>query len=177
MNRIEIPLSKTKLFLTVCGAAIFVVLGFYMILRMAHDQDRFNPILLQGVGFVSVVFFGAIAIFGSKKLFTTSAGVIIDEKGIIDNSSGVSIGLIEWNDIEGITTTNVMSNRFLLIHVSNPEKYLASANKAKARIMTANMKMVGTPISISPNSLLCNFAELEQIVTTAFEKYKEQPSS
>lgn len=177
MTRIEIPLSKTKLFFTVCGAMLFVVLGFYIILRMAHSQDKFNPLILQAIGFVSVVFFGAIAIFGSKKLFTASAGVVIDEKGIIDNSSGVSIGLIEWKDIKGITTTNIMSNHFLLIHVSNPEKYLARANKAKAKIMTANMKMVGTPISISPNTLQCNVAELEQTITTAFENYKNQLTS
>lgn len=173
MTPIEIPISKTKLLFTVCGATIFVVLGFYMILRMAHDQNEFNPLLLQGVGFVSVVFFGAIAIFGSKRLFTPSPGLVIDDKGIIDNSSGVSIGLIEWNDIKGITKTQVMSNHFLLIHVVNPEKYLTRANKAKARMMTANMKMVGTPISISPNTLLCNFAELEEIVTTAFENHKK----
>lgn len=171
MTQIEIPLAKTKLSLLVGGAALFVVLGFYLILKGAYRLDDFNPLLVQGIGFVSVVFFGAIAIFGSKKMFDRTPGVIINDKGITDNSSGVSVGLITWNDITGISTTVVVTTKYLLLHVSNPEEYLAKANKTKARIMKANMKMVGTPLSISTNTLACTFDELEKIITDAFKEY------
>lgn len=172
MTRIEIPLSKTKLFLTICGSALFVVLGFYMILKMAYAQDLLNPLLVQGIGFVSVVFFGAISIFGSKKLFDRTPGLIVDDKGITDNSSGVCVGLIEWKDIAGISKYEVMSTTFLLIHVYHPEKYLAKANKTKARVMKANMKMTGTPLTISSTAMQCDFTELTKSVTDAFEEYK-----
>lgn len=172
MTRIEIPLSKTKLLISVGSASLFVVLGFYIILKGAHSQEDFNPLLVQGIGFVSVVFFGAIAIFGSKKIFDRTPGLIVDNKGITDNSSGVCVGLIEWNDIAGVSTSAVMTTKFLLIHVHNPEKYLAKANKTKERVMKANMKMVGTPLSISSNTLQCDFTELTKLVTEAFEDYK-----
>jgi hypothetical protein len=172
MTRIEIPLSKTKLLISVGSASLFVVLGFYIILKGAHSQEDFNPLVVQGIGFVSVVFFGAIAIFGSKKIFDRTPGLIVDDKGITDNSSGVCVGLIEWNDIAGVSTSAVMTTKFLLIHVYNPEKYLAKVNKTKARIMKANMKMAGTPLSISSTALECNFAELTKSVTDAFEEYQ-----
>lgn len=172
MTRIEIPLSKTKLLISVGSASLFVVLGFYIILKGAHSQEDFNPLLVQGMGFVSVVFFGAIAIFGSKKIFDRTPGLIVDDKGVTDNSSGVCVGLIGWKDIAGISKYEVMSTKFLLIHVYNPEKYLVKANKTKARIMKANMKMAGTPLTISSTALQCDFTELTKSVTDAFEEYQ-----
>lgn len=139
---------------------------------MAYAQDSLNPLLVQGIGFVSVVFFGATGIFGSKKLFDLTPGLIVDDKGITDNSSGVCVGLIEWKDISGISKYEVMSTKFLLIHVYNPEKYLAKANKSKARVMKANMKMTGTPLTISSTALQCDFTELTKSVNDAFEEYQ-----
>lgn len=172
MTRIEIPLSKTKLFFIICGCALFVVLGFYMILKIAYAQHRYSPLLLQGIGFISVVFFGAIGIFGSKKLFDRTPGLIIDDKGITDNSNATNAGLIAWKDITHVNVSSVKSSKFLSIHISNPEKYIDRASKMKARMLKFNMKISGTPLCISAGALECNFEELEKSVTSAFEEYQ-----
>lgn len=94
MNRIEIPLSKSKLFLGIGGSIIFVILGFFMITVMAGEQTPFNPMLIKGAGILSVVFFTITGIYGVRKISDKKIGLTLDETGITDNSSGVSVGFI-----------------------------------------------------------------------------------
>jgi hypothetical protein len=142
-------------------------MGFF-ILNNSSAMDR-NPFMLKLVGIVSIVFFGAVGLFVIRKFFDKKAGLIIDQNGLTDQSSGVSVGLIPWSDIVEIETAQVMSTRFLLINVRDAEQYLAKASGIKRRMLAANMKMYGTPLSISSNSLKCNFTELETWVRSGLE--------
>lgn len=129
--------------------------------------------VVKSVGIIASIFFGATGIYGIRKIFDNKVGLIIDENGITDNSNASSIGLIEWNDISEIKTEQVMSTKFLLIEIENPEKYIAKAkNKMKARLMKTNMKMYGTPLSITSNTLKYDFDELGKLIQTEFEKNK-----
>jgi len=72
-----------------------------------------------------------------------------------------------------IKTEQVMSTKFLLIEVKNPEKYIGKAkSRMKARLMKTNMKMYGTPLSITSNTLKYDFNELEKLIQTEFENSK-----
>jgi len=106
------------------------------------------------------------------KAFDQKPGLVINEKGITDNSNFTSVGLIEWSQIKGIRMAQVMSNRFVLIDVVNPEKYLQESSKFKASLMKSNLKIYGTPITITSNSLRCNFNELEKLLQEALSKYE-----
>lgn len=166
MNKIEIQLSKKKIGLLLIGAIVFVLLGILFILT----PDKFISIIVRNlltirvVGMVSVLFFGTVGIYGLRKLFDKSIGLAIDEKGITDNSNASSVGLIEWTDIAGIKTKQVMSTKFLLIFINNPDKYLERVNGFKRKLMKWNMKMYGTPLSITSNTLRYNFDDLERLV-------------
>jgi hypothetical protein len=173
MNKIEIPLSKSKIALMALGSIAFVAAGFLFIFYLADHQTRFDPLIIKIVGAIAIIFFGATGISSFKKLFDNKSGLIVDENGIIDNSSGVSIGLIEWKDISGIRTKQVMSTKFLLIDTIDPEKYIQKANKFKGRIMRSNLYMYGTPLSIASNALKYNFNDLDKLLHTEFLKYKK----
>lgn len=167
---IEIPLSKNKLFLGIGLSILFVVLGAFL---FTHASDFNNtssllksPLVVKSIGLLSISFFGAICIYGIRKLFNNEFGLIINKNGIIDNSNASSIGLIEWNDILDIHKKQILSSSFLLVKVKNPEKYIAKAkNKIHARLIKSNMKMYGTPISITPNTLKIDFNKLENLLT------------
>lgn len=167
-EEIIIPLSKLKMILIFLGALGFAAAGGFMITGFLEERSIFLLI----IGLVAILFFGAIAVSCFVKLFDTKPGLIINQQGIIDNSTGVSIGLINWKDITGIRTRKVESTRFLLIDVKDANKYLDRANSFKRKILAGNQKVYGTPISIPSNAIKCNFKELEKIVTEAFEKYK-----
>ena len=175
-EKIEIPLSKNKLFLGIGGSILFVVLGVWLFLNADGFQEYSmrllrNPMVIKGAGILAILFFGATGIYGFRKLFDKKVGLIIDSNGITDNSNASSVGLIEWNDISEIKTQQVMSTKFLLINVTDPEKYIGKVKSGmKARLMRTNMKMYGTPLSITSNTLKYDFEKLEQLIQTEFER-------
>ena len=177
-DKIEIPLSKNKIVLLTIGSFLFVIAGIWLFANSTEFQNHSmrllkNPMIVKSVGVISILFFGAIGTYGIRKMFDKKVGLIIDENGITDNSNASSIGLIEWNDISEIKTEQVMSTKFLLIKVKNPEKYIEKAKSGmKARLMKTNLKMYGTPLSITSNTLKYDFNELEKLIQTEFEKNK-----
>ena len=176
MNRIEIPLSKTKISLLLAGALAFVILGVLFIVT----PDTFvtnifrNPQTIRIVGIAAVIFFGAAGAYGLRKLFDKTIGLIIDENGITDNTNASSVGLINWTDITEIRTEEVMSTKFLLIFIDNPDKYLVKVNGFKRKLLKGNMKIYGTPLSITSNTLKYDFNDLEKLIINRFNEEKER---
>jgi hypothetical protein len=164
MNKIEIPLSNTKLLFGIAGSILFVVLGFYLFTTIAEQETKFNPMFVKVAGLACALFFGAAGIYGIIKLFDKSVGLIIDEKGIIDNINSSSIGLIKWADIIEIRTKQVMSTKFLLIFTKDPKGILEKVSGMKRKLMAGNMKMYGTPLSITSKTLKYNFGDLEKLL-------------
>ncbi len=176
MNTVEIQISKKKILIILIAAFLFVVTGVLFIVTPETFLTIFfqNPQTIRLVGFIAVIFFGAGSIYGFVKLFDKTMGLIVDENGLTDNSNASSVGLIKWSDIIEIQTEQVMSTRFLLIFVENPNKYLESVHGYKLKLMQGNMKMYGTPLSITSNTLKYNFDDLKRLVTNRLMEYKEQ---
>lgn len=176
MNKVEIQVSKAKISFGLIGALIFVILGVLFTLT----PDKFtnssfsNPQTIRIVGVVAVLFFGAAGIYGLRKLFDKSVGLKIDDYGITDNSNASSVGLIDWSDILEIKTKRVMSTGFILIFVDNPDKYLERVNGFKRKLMKGNMKMYGTPLSITSNTLRYDFNDLERLIKGKLKEKKEK---
>ena len=166
MDTIEIPLSKKKILLLTIGSFVFVFLGVLFII----NPEKLITFLIRSEGFVriagiaSVVFFGATGIYGIFKLQDKKIGLTISNEGIIDNTNATSIGLLKWENIERIKTEQVMSTKFLLIFINNQDEILTKVNGVKRKLMLANTKMYGTPISITANTLKYDFKELEKLI-------------
>lgn len=171
-KEISIPLSKGKILLIVVGSLAFVIGGIF-IFMLANDQNRYHPLLMQTVGVLGVVFFSWTGFMSLKKFFDTQPGLVINQKGITDNSSGVSVGFIPWKDITEIKSTQIALTKFLIIQLNNPEDYLDRCIRPiQKRLLKANYKKYGTPVSISVNTLKVKFKPLVQILTEAWKVYK-----
>ncbi len=174
-EKIEIPLSKTKIILLLFGALLFVIAGVFFIVKPNIFLTSLfsNETVIRIIGIVSVIFFGLCLIYIFKKLFDTKVGLIVDEQGITDNSNATSVGLIEWQDITGIETLQIVSTKMLMIHTNKPDKYI---NKAKGnlskRALKTNYKSYGTPLSIVSTSLKIKFKDLESLILEEFHKRK-----
>lgn len=170
MNKIEIPLSKTKLLFGISISILFVVMGVFLF-TSADEKERmlFSPIIIKGIGIASILFFSAAGLYGIKKLFDKNIGLTIDDLGITDNSSAISIGLIKWSDISDIKIGQVMSTKFLLIHVKDPDSILQQVTGIKHKLMVGNLKMYGTPLAIASTILNYNFDDLEKLITDRFK--------
>jgi hypothetical protein len=169
MDEIVIKLSKTKIVALTLGSIAFIAGGLWLWI-IADTQTRFNPFLVKGFSIAAVLFFGMCGLYGLTKLFDNKPGLIINNIGLLDNSSGVSGHLIKWTDITGLDVEQVQQTRFLLIFVNNPNDFLNKANRFKRFWMKMNHKMYGTPLSISSTSLQCNFDELVSLIKDGLKK-------
>jgi hypothetical protein len=172
-KKIEIPLSKTKLILMLLVSILFIVLGIKFALTPEQFISfRFRSIeFVEIIGIITVFFCGSALIYILIKLLDKKPGLILDKKGITDNSSAVSVGLILWIDIISIRTGKIKSTSFLILEVKNPDEYIEKCSKFKQLLLKANYKMYGTPITISSTGLKSNFDSLEQLIHSEFEKY------
>jgi hypothetical protein len=175
-SKIEIPLNKKKVILALIGAMFFVGMG----LLGALNPENFvspvfrNPGVIRIIGVVGVVFFGISLFFIVPKLLEDKQGLTIDSNGIINNSNGINVGLIEWRDVTGIETIEVVSTKFLIVHIINPEEYIEREKKGiLKKAMKANQKMYGSPISITSSSLKMNFKELEALIIQEYKRNRK----
>lgn len=173
-NDIIIPLSKKKTILLVLGALLFFVLGFLFLL-VPDFKKSYHPIFLQITGYSGIIFFGICLIFGIKKLFDKNPGLIINANGIVDNSSGVAVGLIPWNMVTFIKTAEIMTTKFILIGVTNAEEIINKQSAFKRFWLRPNYKTYKTPVSINPAVLQIRFDDLEKILIEKWNLYKGQP--
>jgi len=174
-NEIKMPLSKTKLALMLVVALTFVIIRIWCWIYpedLANSYyQRSSPLFISLVGLICIIFFGACTIFFLWKLFDTKYGLIINAEGIIDNSSGVSIGLIKWSDIIDIKTLKVKRQKFIVIEVEDPDMYIALAKTRLGKIaLKENFRMSGSPININSNSLKSNFANLLESIETSYNQ-------
>jgi len=174
-EQIEIPLSKKKMLLTFFGSIIFVVLGVLLLINPSMFISTIfrNPTIIFIAGLFSVLFFGLCAIVIFRKFSDKKAGLIINREGIIDNSSGVSAGLVLWSDIKEIKIRSVVSQKFLVFIVENPHNYIEKfTNSLKRKAAEMNYKTYGSPITISANSLQTNFNNLHNLLIEKMREYK-----
>ncbi|MEM9535090.1 MAG: STM3941 family protein, partial [Cyanobacteria bacterium P01_E01_bin.45] len=131
-NELIIPLSKTKVVFLIFGSMGFIALGAWFLTLDTEEilvsRKFISPELVYGIGMVSIVFFGLCGMIGVKKFLDTKPGLILNSKGVTDNSSGVSAGFIPWSEIVGINESHIHKQKFVSIMVKNPEKYLNSGN-------------------------------------------------
>lgn len=173
----EIAVSKKKMIKGLIASIFFVLLGLWIVIfQPATDNAVFNnPILKYGASLASVLFFGFAIFYYSKKLASNKPGLIIDDDGIIDNSSAVSAGRIPWTDIINITTAKVFRQEFLVLIVANPNEYIGRQTKIlKRKGMQYNFRKYGSPLVISANGLTCNTKELKILLTEKLTRLKNK---
>ena len=172
-----IYVNKLKIILLIIVACVFVAVGVWFLILDAQSIESNKSLdslsLVSLVGLVGILFFGLCALMGLIKLFDKSPGLILNETGILDNSSGVSVGVIPWSEVVGINQYQVQQQRFVSIMVQNPEKYINTGNALKRMANRANFKMSGTPINISANSLKISYEELLDIIEAFYRKSRE----
>ncbi|MEZ0183584.1 STM3941 family protein [Flavobacterium oncorhynchi] len=174
MSNIEIQLSKAKLVKLVFFSVLFLGASLWILIYQPKSNHFIfgNPYIMNTVSVLGILFGGMSLFFSIKKMGDKKPGIIIDTKGIIDNSSALSIGRIPWKDIDDIIERVDFNQKSIALIVKNPEEYIDKQTSFyKRRMMRANFKMSGSPIAISSNSLKTNLEELGNILTEKHTEY------
>ena len=173
-ERIEIPLSKSRIILMFLGALAFVAIGLWFIIDPPTIENSYwgSPTKLAVIGYASVIVFGICAVLFSLKLGDKKPGLIVDDIGLIDNSGALSGGQVLWSDIENISVFEIHKQKLIMLEVKNPQDYInRQANLFKRKGMELNNKMYGTPLSITTNGLKTSFDDLMKILTDKLQAF------
>ena len=173
-NIIKIGLNKNKLYNSLIATAILLLLGLFFIF-LNHVIPNISGIFIwisKFTGFVFLMLFISATVNCVKRLKNKKSGLIINENGIIDNS-GDSIDIIKWEHIDEIKELTLAGKqKFIIIFVSNPEKYMEKAGRFKRRLMKMNHDIYGSPLSISADWFDCDHEELKNILDAKCIEYK-----
>ncbi len=161
MKEIIIPLSKGKIFLFVLGSLLMAVIGGLMIFS---DEGVITHIF----GIITLILFGGSTLYFAAKIFDNKPGLVINDKGIVDNSSYIAPGLILWEDIKDMSSSDVVGQRFVTLVVKNPERIIKRHTGLKKLFMNVNKSTYGSPIHLSSITLKCSFEELESLLKKRF---------
>jgi hypothetical protein len=174
-----IELSKTKIVLFLLGASAFVALGIWMFslddASIRSQRRASDPTFVHGLGLAAIVFFGICGLYALKKLFDGRPGLVFNNSGIVDNASSVSAGFIPWSEVVGAEIFEIQKQKLLIIKVRDPQEYIDRGSSLRRTLNKANYKMVGSPISISANTLAIKFSELASLFDQYQRKYGVGP--
>ena len=172
---LEIPLSKSKIFLMLLGALVFVAIGCWFVIDPPIIANSFwgNPTKIAITGYASILFFGLCALFFIRKLQSSKPGLIINGKGIVDHSSGISAGVILWSEIVEISVIVVHQQKLIMLYVKEPQSIIdRQESMFKRKLMQLNYKMYGTPVSLTASGLKISFNDLVKIIMDKFGERK-----
>ncbi len=183
--KIEIPLSKKKMFVVLAGSFIFTIIGVILVLNytnlpgsanhgmIALGNLYLNPAVELFFGILFCVVFGFISFYFLSKFVSNKPGLTIDESGLTDNSSGVAIGRIDWIDVNEINVIHIQRQKMIMIYLKNPQVYIdKQTNYLKRKIMVFNEKIYKTPIIIPANGLKISFKDLITLIKEYYNRSK-----
>lgn len=155
----------------VLGAFGFVALFIWIwFITDWESESELDLLADRIIAVVGAGVFGLCGIYALTKLFDTKPGLIIDEQGIVDNSSTVAPGRILWHEIVGLSTSTISGVQMLTIDVVDPQKYIDQGNFFIRKLNQANTRMTGSPINIAATTLKVDFDNLVRMMTVAFDK-------
>jgi hypothetical protein len=157
MDRFEVPLNRLKLLGQGLGALAFVALGAFMI----WEPPR-HGLWAQFMGAVTVAFFGFVGAAILFRLLRPGPAIAIGDDGILDDASGVSLGLIPWDQVGGIDEYRVEGQAFLGIGLRDPEAVIARQPFWKRRLIRANLRMGAAAVNIPQASVGIKLKDLRR---------------
>jgi len=178
--KIEIPLSRRKLVKLICYCIVFIAAGTWLAI---YQPQTSNPILNStllkyAIGMLGILM-GLIGFFAFlMKIFDTKAGITIDQTGVIENASALSVGRIPWADILDIRETTAQGSfsakeKFIIIMVKNPDYYISKQKNAiRRKLMELNARKSGSPLYITTNGLKIRHAELKELLQQKLKEYR-----
>ncbi|MDQ0478270.1 STM3941 family protein [Chryseobacterium sp. MDT2-18] len=176
-----IKLNRKKTSLILLGGIVLTIISVLFVLNPKKYKSfiffREEAILYTGI--IGLIFFGIASIYIGYRLFTNQTGIIVNDRGIYDNTTLSSVGWINWEDITDIEIYKVptgllMKNSIsmVLVKVKEPDKYMMPFSSFKRNILNLNYKNYGTPITINTNGLSYSSIELLNILTDRLNKSK-----
>ena len=84
------------------GSLLFTIIGILGSFIFFQDMELVMQIILKAILFIGIIFFRYGSIYFLKRMKTKKEMLIVNSKGITDNTSAISLGFIPWENIENV---------------------------------------------------------------------------
>ncbi|WP_162814935.1 STM3941 family protein [Erythrobacter aureus] len=147
MERFTARSSRWRVLLLAGGALLFVVGGLWIagVLGEAPTSRRYSADMREVIGWVSVLFFGAVFIALLKQLFDDNTLLTIDARGI--RSAQWSDDTIPWSEIVNVSTWSYKGSTSIILHLRNPSSY--PGRGLRGWLSGANRALTGGDVAIA----------------------------
>jgi hypothetical protein len=174
-NETIIRFSKGKLTKFLLFSVGIILLGLFVLLFSPSPSRTLLslPVIVIILGAFVIVFGFLLGTLYVRQILKNGPGLIIDDTGFTDYSSGLAAGYIPWSDVRAIKTVSFpkYNQRSIAIVLKNPNAFLErQPNALKRKALTLNLRKYGSPIRINENSLQCSFDELLHHFQTYFDR-------
>ena len=140
------------------GNIVYSILAFMLViiallsLFVHFDINIILEIIIKIVLLFGVFFFGYAGIYFIRRMKKNKEMLIINNKGITDKISAISLGFIPWEEIEDAYIGGSVGNEFIELKIKNEEKYLKNLPFFKKLLINANKKMGYEIVCITLNT-------------------------
>lgn len=135
---------------------ILLCLIFTIILLVIFIFDKNLPLYEMFIFMSCLLLSGFGTIFLIFRTIVNKNLIVVDKKGITDNSSAIALGFISWDDIVDIQlktlTFEESTQKFISITLADEEKYINKVSALKKPMLIANVKLGYGIANISLNS-------------------------
>ncbi|RRD95637.1 hypothetical protein EII17_02375 [Clostridiales bacterium COT073_COT-073] len=135
-------LNKAK-----AGTASMFFLALILSGGILIKQEKNSFLMILYFVCALIVFFNFL--FFLKKLRTKSAILEIDDRGIMDNSSALALGVVPWEDIKIVRITSFWGTKYIGLDLIDEQKYYQKYFWLKRIIAELNKKLGMASINIS----------------------------
>ena len=140
------------------GSLVFVAAGLFL--------TTWPSVFFKLIGASAIIFFGLAAVYNLSCLLRRRPVLVVSTRGVLDQASLLSAGLIHWNEIATIAPKHFRGQLFVSVRLKDFETVLRRHSGLKRLLMKWNMGLVGAHVNIPANTLADNpQAVIEQIMT------------
>lgn len=168
---LEIPLRKGKLALVLVLALLLFIVCLLLTVAGLAGTGNLLAWEMGGAGLVGTVIFGAGTIYVAARLFSRRPGLIIDQDGIVDNTSYSSVGRVPWSQITWVQVQSLPTfrrslvlqpppPRIMVIGVRDPEQFRDRGNWLRRFLRRGGVGMFGSPVAIADPVLRADLDDL-----------------
>lgn len=152
-STITIPKNRKKQLLLFSGCMLFVIGSYYM-MTIDTESQKYPLYYRKFIGIIGGLFFGSGAIAFLWDILKNEPGLVIDQKGILNNSNLNSGYFVSWEEIEDMSISTISrKQKCIIINVVNHEKIYDQVNWLKRLLLKGTARFYQSPVFITDSIL------------------------
>lgn len=165
-------LKRMEILPFLAASALFVGLGILMLNADLSDFEwrRYDGADVKVIVGAATTFFGLIMISALLKIIGPKDAIILDDRGITDNTRLTLQRFIPWDAVKRLRNHKGL----LIVELIDPIEYANRGNWLKRLINHLNHSVRGSPVVISDKALTGATSEIKETAERYLEKFRHQ---